>query len=186
MWVDSARSYGADVSCAVTFKSSVWRYSLIFSLVIFSCSPHVCDLCSIQTWMIMCVSQPLSSCTAHVRISGRRTFEAMCICVPPPRLFAATIRSSLRPRAKWSLSYSASWATSTSSWRITRKVSNLSFSPALKGFAKPYLACMFLFRDAWSTVHLHLGFDKHFNYRTLQELPLTLNEPFKFYYILKD
>lgn len=51
-----------------------------------------------------------------------------------PRLFAATIRSSLRPRAKWSLSYSASLATSTSSWRITLKVSYLLFSPALKWF----------------------------------------------------
>lgn len=61
---------------------------------------------------------PLSPCFLPFCITP------ICFCLLP-RLFAATIRSSLRPRAKWSQSCSVSSATSTSFWRITRKVSNL-------------------------------------------------------------
>lgn len=49
------------------------------------------------------------------------TFTIKCVL---SRLSAATIRSSLRPKARWSRSYSANSATSISSWRIIRKVSD--------------------------------------------------------------
>lgn len=58
-------------------------------------------------------------------ISQLTTVLPFFLCPQTRRPFAATIRSSSRPRAKWSRSYSASSATSTSSWRIIRKVSPL-------------------------------------------------------------
>lgn len=68
----------------------------------------------------------------------------ICFCLLP-RLFAATIRSSWRPRAKWSQSCSVSSATSTSFWRITRKVSNLCSKAALECFVQssPIMQCFF-------------------------------------------
>lgn len=49
------------------------------------------------------------------------TFTYNCVL---SRLSAATIRSSLRLKAKWSRSYSANSATSISSWRIIQKASD--------------------------------------------------------------
>lgn len=95
----------------------------------------------------------------------------ICFCLLP-RLFAATIRSSWRPRAKWSQSCSVSSATSTSFWRITRKVSNLCSKAALECFVQssPYYAvffCWFFF------LSLHLGFWQalliHFHWLKLSE-----------------
>lgn len=78
----------------------------------------------------------------------RHTELSRCYFCIPSRLFGATIHSSLRQRAKWTLSYSASWATSTSSWRIIRKVSHL-FTCTQVGYTLFVFSLLLFWSNKW-------------------------------------
>lgn len=108
----------------------------------------------------------------------RHTELSRCYFCVPSRLFGATIHSSLRQRAKWTLSYSASWATSTSSWRIIRKVSHL-FTCTQVGYTLFVFFLPLFWSNKWflfqlscllSTFHIF----KHSSYCSSKKKPLQL------------
>lgn len=108
----------------------------------------------------------------------RHTELSRCYFCIPSRLFGATIHSSLRQRAKWTLSYSASWATSTSSWRIIRKVSHL-FTCTQVGYTLFVFFLPLFWSNKWflfqlscllSTFHIF----KHSSYCSSKNKPLQL------------